>query len=57
MSVTVTCFSCFNCFPIRVEIGSDDKDNVGHLGHFFDGSSESHSLTILCGYEPDFLVN
>ena len=31
-----------NKLPTRVESGSDDPDNVGHLGHFFDGSSGSH---------------
>ena len=38
----------------RVESGSDDPDNVGHLGHFFDGSSGSHPQTKLSGYDPDF---
>ena len=41
---------------IRVESGSDDPDNVGHLGHFFDGSSRSHPQTKLSGCDPDFLV-
>ena len=40
----------------RVESGSDDPDNVGHLGHFFDGSSGSHPQTKLSGCDPDFLV-
>ena len=40
---------------IRVESGSDDPDNVGHLGHFFDGSSGSHPQTKLSRYDPDFL--
>ena len=42
---------------IRVESGSDDPDNVGHLGHFFDGSSGSHPQTELSGCDPDFLVH
>ena len=42
---------------IRVESGSDDPDNVGHLGHFFDGSSGSHPQTKLSGCDPDFLVH
>ena len=41
----------------RVESGSDDPDNVGHLGHFFDGSSGSHPQTKLSGCDPDFLVH
>ena len=41
----------------RVESGSDDPDNVGHLGHFFDGSSGSHLQTKLSGCDPDFLVH
>ena len=41
----------------RVESGSDDPDNVGHLGHLFDGSSGSHPRTKLSGYDPDFLVH
>ena len=40
----------------RVESGSDDPDNVGHLGHFFEGSSGSHPQTKLSGYDPDILV-
>ena len=39
----------------RVESGSDDPDNVGHLGHLFDGSSGSHLQTKLSGCDPDFL--
>ena len=42
---------------IRVESGSDDPDNVGHLGHFFDGSSGSHPQVKLSGCDPDFLVH
>ena len=42
---------------LRVESGSDDPDNVGHLGHFFDGSSGSHPRTKLSGCDPDFLVH
>ena len=30
---------------IRFESGSDDLDNLGHLGHVFDGSSWSHPQT------------
>ena len=41
----------------RVESGSDDPDNVGHLGHFFEGSSGSHPQTNLSGCDPDFLVH
>ena len=37
----------------RVESGSDDPDNLGHLGHFFGGSSGSHSQTKLSGCDPD----
>ena len=37
----------------RVESGSDDPDNVGHLGHFFDVSSGSHSQTKLSGCDQD----
>ena len=29
----------------RVESGLDDPDYLGHLGHFFGGSSGSHSQT------------
>ena len=29
-------------FCSRAESGSDDPDNLGHLGHFFGGSSGSH---------------
>ena len=39
----------------RVESGSDDPDNVGHLGHFFDGSSGSHPQTKLSGCDPVFV--
>ena len=38
---------------IRVESGSDDPDNLCHLGHFFGGSSGSHLQTKLSGYDPD----
>ena len=37
----------------RVESGSDDLDNLGHLGHFFGGSSGSHLQTKLSGCDPD----
>ena len=40
----------------RVKSGSDDPDNVGHLGHFFEGSSGSHPQTKLSGCDPDILV-
>ena len=39
---------------IRVESGSDDPDYLGHLGHFFGGSSGSHPQTKLSGCDPDF---
>ena len=38
---------------IRVESGSDDPDNLGHLGHFFGGSSGSHPQAKLSGCDPD----
>ena len=37
----------------RVESGSDDPDNLGHLGHFFGGSSGCHLQTKLSGFDPD----
>ena len=37
----------------RVESGSDDPDNLGHLGHFFGGSSGSHLQTKLSGCDPN----
>ena len=37
---------------IRVESGLDDPDNLGHLGHFFSGSSGSHLQTKLSGCDP-----
>ena len=37
----------------RVESGLDHLDNLGHLGHFFGGSSGSHSQTKLYGCDPD----
>ena len=40
---------------IRVESGSDDLDNLGHLGHFFRGSSRSHAQTKLSGCDLDRL--
>ena len=40
--------------PSRVESGSDDPDYLGHLGHFFGGSSGSHPQTKLSGCDPDF---
>ena len=39
---------------IRVESGSDDPDYLGHLDHFFGGSSGSHPQTKLSGCDPDF---
>ena len=39
--------------PIRVESGSNDLDNLGHLGHLFGGSSGSHPQTKLSGCDPD----
>ena len=44
----------------RVESGLDDPDNLGHLGHFFGGSSGSNPQTKLSGFDPDitcFLEN
>ena len=38
---------------IRVESGSDDPDNLGHLDHFFSGTSGSHPQTKLSGSDPD----
>ena len=38
----------------RVESRSDDPDYLGHLGHFFGGSSGSHPQTKLSGCELDF---
>ena len=38
----------------RVESGSDDPDYLGHLGHFFGGSSGSHPQTKLSGCDPNF---
>ena len=38
----------------RVKSGSsDDPDNLGHLRHFFGGSSGSHPQTKLSGCDPD----
>ena len=37
---------------IRVVSGSDDPDNLAHLGHFFGGSSGSHPQTKLSGCDP-----
>ena len=33
--------------------GSDDPDNLGQLGHFFDGSSGSHPQTKLSGCDQN----
>ena len=38
---------------IRVESGSDDPDNLGHLGHLFGGLSGSHLQTKLSGCDLD----
>ena len=38
---------------LRVESGSDDPDNLSHLGHFFGGSSGSHLQAKLSGCDPD----
>ena len=43
-----------NTSQTRVESGSDDPDYLGHLGHFFGGSSESHPQSELPGCDPDF---
>ena len=51
---THTCTYACNSNLIRVESGSGDPDNVGHLGHFFDGSSGSHPQIKLSGCDPDF---
>ena len=37
----------------RVESGLDDLDNLGHLGHFFGGSSGFYLQTKLSGCDPD----
>ena len=39
---------------VRVESGSDDLDYLGHLSHFFGGSSGSHPQTKLSGCDQDF---
>ena len=46
--------ACRVCIAIRVESGLDDPDNLGHLGHFFGGSSGSHPQTKLSGYHMFF---
>ena len=43
----------FLVLEIRVESGSDDPDNLDHLGHFFGGSSGSHPQNKLSGCDPD----
>ena len=45
----------YNGPSIRVESGSDDLDNLGHLGHFFGGSSGSHLQTKLSGCDHDIM--
>ena len=47
-------FRKLRALEARVESGSDDPDYVGHLGHFFGGSSGSHPQTKLSGCDPDF---
>ena len=42
---------------IRVENGLDDPNNLGHLGHFFGGSSESYLRTKLSGCDPDIICS
>ena len=37
----------------RVESGSDDPDNLDHLGHFIGRSSGSYPQNILAGCDPD----
>ena len=37
----------------RVESGLDDPDSLGHLDHFFGGSSGSHLQIKLSGCDPD----
>ena len=44
---------CYRDPATRVESGSDDPDNLGHLSHFFGGSSGCHPQTKLSGYNPD----
>ena len=39
--------------PVRDESGSDDPDNLGHLHHFFGGSSGFHSQTKLSECDLD----
>ena len=39
-------------FQNRVESGSDDSDNLRHLGDFFGGLSGFHPQTKLSGCEP-----
>ena len=53
-------FIIYRYVATRVKSGSDDPDNLGHLGHFFGGSSGSHPQTKLSGCDPDitcFLEN
>ena len=56
LKITLKCTHLAISCHIRVESGSDDPDNVGHLGHFFEGSSGSHPQTKLSGCDPDILV-
>ena len=41
----------------RVESGSDDPDNLGHLGYFFGGSNGSYPQTKLSGCDPDIICS
>ena len=42
-------------YRYRVESGSDDPDNLGHLGHIFGGSNRSHLQTKLSGCDLDIM--
>ena len=44
----------FSSLVCRVESGSDDPNYLGHLGHFFDGSSGSHPQIKLSECDQDF---
>ena len=44
-------------FRIRVENGSDDPDNLGHLGRFFSVPIGSHPQTKLSGCDLGYLVD
>ena len=51
--VYLATYSSEVAIAIRVESGSDDLDNLGHLGHFFGVSSGSHPQIKLSGCDPD----